>query len=139
MMKQEVWVWWQNYKSMTIFYVALTQNVLTDYTNICIFIHGYKKPIDFRGDSRGILRTFPLDARRESGYQLDRVQSGFDPDDWKPMSTIGSGVREIRIHDVVDIYRVIYIAKFSDAVYVLHCFQKKTEKTSDMDMALATK
>lgn len=88
-----------------------------------------KKEIDFRGDSLDILRTFPIAARKEAGFQLDKVQSGHDPDDWKPMTTIGYGVREIRIQDASGIFRIIYIAKLSDAVYVLHCFQKKTEKT----------
>ena len=98
-----------------------------------------KKEIDFRGDSLDALRAFPVAARKEAGFQLDKVQSGLDPDDWKPMNTIGSGVREIRIQDAAGIFRVIYIAKLADAVYVLHCFQKKTTKTSDMDKDLATK
>lgn len=98
-----------------------------------------KKPIDFRDSSLDDLCDFPKEARREAGYQLDRVQSGLDPDDWKPMNTLGSGVREIRIQDIVGIFRVIYVAKFSDAVYVLHCFQKKTDKTSKMDSDLAIK
>ena len=98
-----------------------------------------KKEIDFRGDSLDALRAFPVLARKEAGFQLDKVQSGLDPDDWKPMNTIGSGVREIRIQDAAGIFRVIYIAKLADAVYVLHCFQKKTTKTSDMDKDLATK
>jgi len=98
-----------------------------------------KKEIDFRGDSLDVLRAFPVLARKEAGFQLDKVQSGQDPDDWKPMNTIGSGVREIRIQDAAGIFRVIYIAKLADAVYVLHCFQKKTNKTSDMDKDLATK
>ena len=66
------------------------------------------------------------DARREAGYQLDRVQNGLEPEDFKPMSDIGSGVQEIRIKDEAGIFRVLYVAKFEDAVYVLHCFQKKT-------------
>lgn len=99
----------------------------------------HQKPIDFRGNSLDILRSFPLDARREAGYQLNRVQSGLDPEDWKPLNTVGAGVREIRIQDAVGIFRVLYVAKFSDAIYVLHCFQKKTEKTSQIDLDLAMK
>ncbi|PIZ05242.1 MAG: hypothetical protein COY58_00030 [Gammaproteobacteria bacterium CG_4_10_14_0_8_um_filter_38_16] len=98
-----------------------------------------KKEIDFRGDSLDALRAFPVSVKKEAGFQLDKVQSGQDPDDWKPMSTVGSGVREIRIQDAAGIFRVIYVAKLADAVYVLHCFQKKTEKTSKTDIDLATK
>lgn len=78
-------------------------------------------------------------VRREAGYQLDQVQNGQEPDDWKPMNTVGQGVKEIRIRDAVGAFRVIYVAKFADAVYVLHCFQKKTEKTSKPDVDLAAK
>lgn len=97
------------------------------------------KPIKFCGNALDDLRTFPLSARREAGHQLDQVQRGREPDDWKPMSTIGQGVREIRGRDASGAFRVIYVAKFADAVYVLHCFQKKTAKTSKADVDLATK
>jgi len=97
------------------------------------------KPIEFRGSALDDLRDFPLDVRREAGYQLDQVQNGRDPDDWKPMNTVGAGVREIRIRDAAGAFRVIYVAKLVDAVYVLHCFQKKTEKTSKTDLDLATR
>ena len=76
-------------------------------------------------------------ARREAGYQIDRVQNGYEPDDWKPMSSIGAGVQEIRIRDAAGAFRVVYVAKFADAIYVLHCFQKKTQKTSKTDLDLA--
>lgn len=97
------------------------------------------KPLAFRGSSQDDLRAFPTAAKREAGHQLDQVQHGFEPDDWKPMPTIGSGVREIRIRDLAGAFRVIYVAKFADAVYVLHCFQKKTEKTGKLDIELASK
>jgi phage-related protein len=109
------------------------------YKILYIYPMDNKQEIDFRGDSLDALRAFPVSARKEAGFQLDKVQSGEDPDNWKPMNTIGSGVREIRIQDAAGIFRVIYIAKLADAVYVLHCFQKKTAKTSDMDKDLATK
>lgn len=96
------------------------------------------KPIQFRGSALDDLRHFPLPIRREAGYQLDHVQHGLEPDDWKPMPSIGQGVREIRLRDITGAFRVIYVAKFSDAVYVLHCFQKKTQKTSKPDLDLAT-
>ncbi|WP_292532376.1 type II toxin-antitoxin system RelE/ParE family toxin [Methylocystis sp.] len=92
-----------------------------------------------RGSALDDLRAFPVSARREAGHQLDFVQHGAQPDDWKPMPTIGRGVREIRIRDAAGAFRVIYVAKFADAVYVLHCFQKKTQKTSKADIDLAVK
>ena len=95
------------------------------------------KPVEFRGSALDDLRAFPEAARREAGYQLDRVQHGREPDDWKPMTAVGRGVREIRIRDAVGAFRVLYVAKFDDAVYVLHCFQKKTQRTSKADLKLA--
>jgi phage-related protein len=95
------------------------------------------KPVEFRGSALDDLRAFPEAARCEAGYQLDQVQHGRDPDDWKPMNTIGRGVREIRIRDAAGAFRVLYVAKFDDAVYVLHCFQKKTQKTSKANLNLA--
>jgi phage-related protein len=97
------------------------------------------KPVEFRGSSFDDLRAFPLAARREAGHQIDQVQHGREPDDWKPMNTAGQGVKEIRIRDAAGAFRVIFVAKFADAVYVLHCFQKKTEKTSKSDVDLAAK
>ncbi len=83
------------------------------------------------------LSRFPPAARRKGGYQLFQVQEGDDPDDWKPMSDVGPGVREIRVREKEGAFRVIYVATFRDAVYVLHCFQKKTQKTSAGDIDLA--
>ncbi len=97
------------------------------------------KPVEFRGSSLDDLRSFPLAARREAGHQLDLVQHGQEPDDWKPMNTVGQGAREIRIRDAAGAFRIIYVAKFADAVYVLHCFQKKTGKTSKPDLDLAAR
>jgi phage-related protein len=96
------------------------------------------KPIEFCGDALEELCAFPVSARREAGFQLYQVQEGNNPDDWKPMTMIGAGVREIRIRDKDGAFRVVYVAKFEDAVYVLHCFQKKTQKTSAEDIALAS-
>lgn len=95
------------------------------------------KPVEFLGTSLDDLRAFPLAARREAGYQLDRVQKGQEPDDWKPMPSLGRGVKEIRIRDAAGAFRVVYVAKFAAAVYVLHCFQKKTERTGKTDLDLA--
>ena len=95
------------------------------------------KPIVFLGGSLDDLRGFPADARREVGYQLDRLQRGLDPDDWRPMPSIGAGVREIRVRERAGAFRVIYVATFADAVYVLHAFQKKTRQTARRDLDLA--
>ncbi len=95
------------------------------------------KPVAFHGDSLDRLRDFPQDARREAGHELYQVQKGLDPSDWKPMPTIGAGVREIRIRDGIGAYRVIYIATLADAIHVLHVFQKKSQKTAQRDLALA--
>ncbi len=97
------------------------------------------KPVEFRGSSLDDLRAFPLPARREAGHQLDQVQHGQEPDDWKPMAIVGKGVKEIRIRDAAGAFRIVYVAKLADVVYVLHCFQKKTEKTSKTDLDLAAK
>ena len=97
------------------------------------------KPVEFRGSALDDLRAFPLPARREAGHQIDQVQNGQEPDDWKPTTTVGQGVKEIRIRDAAGAFRVMYVAKFADAVYVLHCFQKKTEKTSKTDLDLTAK
>lgn len=94
------------------------------------------REIEFSGASLKTIRKFPATAKREAGHQLDRVQRGLDPMDWKPMKTIGQGVREIRIQDEGQ-YRVIYIATFKNTVYVLHAFQKKSQKTSKRDLEAA--
>jgi phage-related protein len=97
------------------------------------------KPVAFLGDSLDALRAFPDEARQDAGFQIHKVQSGENPDDWKPMATIGPGVREIRIRDEAGAFRVIYLTKLEDAIYVLHCFQKKTQTTSEKDKELARK
>jgi len=97
------------------------------------------KPLEFLGDSLDRLREFPRLARRAAGFQLERVQRGLEPFDWKPMSSVGAGVREIRVRDESGAYRVLYVSKLEDAVYVLHCFQKKTQETPKRDIDLAEK
>ena len=96
------------------------------------------KPLKFVGPSLNELRDFPEEARRAAGFELRAVQNGFEPGDWKPMKTIGSGGNEIRIH-ILGEWRVIYVARFLDAVYVLHAFQKKTQKTSRQNIEIARK
>jgi phage-related protein len=97
------------------------------------------KQIQFLGDSLKRLREFPEDAKHDAGYQLDKVQRGEQPDDFKPMPSIGKGVEEIRVWDDSGTYRVIYTARLADAVYVLHAFQKKTPATAKRDIELAGK
>lgn len=89
------------------------------------------------GDSLKSLREFPDDARQDAGYQLDKVQRGDQHDDFKPMPAIGKGVEEIRVSEPSGAYRVIYVARRPEAVYVLHAFQKKTQATSKKDIDLA--
>ena len=95
------------------------------------------KPVAWLGDSREQIRAFPDEPRHEAGYQLERVQAGKDPRDWKPMPSIGIGVNEIRVRNDTGAFRVIYLAKFAEAVYVLHAFQKKARKTAKADIELA--
>ena len=95
------------------------------------------KSVGFRDTALADLRGFPPAAKREAGHQIDQVQKGHDLDNWKPMPPIGAGVCEIRIQDAAGAFRVIYVAKFAGSIYVLHCFQKKTQKTSKTDIDLA--
>ena len=94
------------------------------------------KQVTWMGSSREDLKAFPTEARREIGFQLEHVQEGVDPDDWKPMSTVGSGVREIRVRESSGVFRCIYLATRPEGIYVLHCFQKKTQKTRQQDLDL---
>ena len=89
------------------------------------------------GSSYSDQLAFPKQPRREAGFQLSRVQAGLDPTDWKPFDEVGAGTREVRISDANGIFRVMYVAKFEEAVYVLHCFQKKTQATSKQDKDIA--
>ena len=91
----------------------------------------------FLGDSLKRLRDFPERARHDTGYQLDKVQRGDQPDDFKPMPAIGKGVEEIRVSDSSGNHRVIYLARRAEAVYVLHAFHKKTQATPRKDLEIA--
>lgn len=96
-----------------------------------------QKGIEFLGDSLDRIREFPDDAKREAGYQLGRVQVGLQPDDFKPMPTVGKGVEEIRIREDSGAFRVFYIARMKDRVYVLHAFQKKSQATPKRELDIA--
>lgn len=95
------------------------------------------KRIVFLGDSLDELRRFPEPARKEAGVQLHKVQQSLEPSDWKPMPTVGPGVREIRIYDDAGAFRVIYVTSIGDAVYVLNAFQKKSQQTPGRHLDLA--
>jgi len=95
------------------------------------------KSVQFLGDSLKCLREFPIGARHDAGRQLDKVQHGKQPDDFKPMPSIGKGVEEIRVWDDAGTFRVIYTARLANLVYVLHVFQKKTHTTSKKDIDTA--
>lgn len=95
------------------------------------------KPIDWRGSSLDDLREFPEAARTRAGYELRKLQRGELPDDWRPFPDVGSGVNEIRIDSPGGWFRVMYVAKFEEAVYVLHSFQKKSRKTLRSDVEIS--
>ena len=92
--------------------------------------------IIWHGDSLSRIRHFPDGARQDAGFQLGRVQQGLEPRDWKPMTIVGPGVVEIRIHVGIE-YRVLYVARHGHSVHVLHAFVKKTQKTKIADIELA--
>ena len=96
------------------------------------------KTLRFIGTSLDDLRDFPAEARRQVGFELDAVQRGMMPTDFKPMPTVGAGVYEIRVH-VLGEWRVMYVARFEQSVYVLHAFQKKTQRTRKEDLELAAR
>jgi phage-related protein len=94
------------------------------------------KKITWLGNTHETVKGYSILVKQDIGYNLDKVQRGIDPCDWKPMTSIGQGVKEIRIHEENE-YRVIYVAKFEESIYVLHAFVKKTEQTSKKDLGLA--
>jgi phage-related protein len=121
--------------------IVLPSTGFFDYSGGGIYKNLYNclvsmKPLRFVGSSLDDLRNFPDEARRAAGFELRAVQNGLDPSDWRPMQAIGSGAREIRIH-VLGEWRVIYVAKPHDTVYVFHSFKKTTRKTGRQDIELA--
>ena len=96
-----------------------------------------EKQILWLGSAYDDLLAFPKDARKEAGFQLGKVQAGLEPTEWKPFDDVGAGTKEIRIRDASGTFRVMYLAKFEEGIYVLHCFQKKTQATSKQDKAIA--
>ena len=118
---------------------ALLSHLLSNVDNVYKYLYTCpvsEKPIFWFASSLDDVRSFPEDARRLAGHFLHLIQQGLEPPDWKPMASIGQGVYEIRIHTRVE-HRVFYLAKFSEGIYVLHAFQKKTRSTSASDVDLA--
>lgn len=95
------------------------------------------KAIVFLGSSLDAIRDFPGPVRRRTGFELRQMQRGLDPSDWKPMTSVGPGVREIRVREASGAFRVIYVAHLADAIYVLHAFQKKSRATVKRELDLA--
>jgi phage-related protein len=95
------------------------------------------KPIDWRGSSLDDLREFPEVARGQAGCELRKLQRGEMPNDWRPFPEVGPGTNEIRIDCADGWFRVMYIAKYEEAIYVLHSFQKGSRKTSRGDVEIA--
>ncbi len=93
--------------------------------------------VTWLGSSKADLKAFPAAVMDDMVHQLFLVQCDIEPHDWKPLATVGIGVKEIRVRDAGGIYRTVYLATRPDAVYVLHCFQKKTQQTTKRDINLA--
>ncbi len=96
------------------------------------------KPVMFMGDSLTQIKSFSASTRKEAGVEIHKLQQGINPSDWKPMQSIGAGVQEIRIRDEFGAFRIIYTVRIQNAVYVLHAFQKKTQKTLKHDLDIAS-
>ena len=96
------------------------------------------KPVHWLGSSRSDVRDFSALARGKLGHELYQIQQGLTPSDWKPMASVGVGVLELRIHAGKE-FRILYLARFEEAVYVLHAFEKRTRRTRVIDIALARK
>jgi phage-related protein len=94
------------------------------------------KSIYWLGSSKSDLSRFPAEVRRDAGFQLRALQQRLTPIDFKPISTVGKGVEEIRLRSEDGAYRVFYVARFEEAIYILHAFQKKTQKTAKRDIQL---
>jgi len=95
------------------------------------------KSVIWMGRSKEDLKSLPVLIQQAAGFELHKVQIGLEPGDWKPMTTVGPGAREIRLKDASGAYRVLYVASIGARVYVLHCFQKKSQKTGLQDLRLA--
>jgi len=91
----------------------------------------------WEGDSLEVIRRFPGPARQDLGAELRRLQTGDRPLNSRPMPSIGARVYELKEQDERAWYRVIYLAKIENRIYILHCFEKKSAKTGKSNLALA--
>ena len=107
------------------------------YDIFLLMTDGQMKPLCFLGDSLKQNRDFPEAARKEPGVELHMIQQGLEPNDWKPIASVGPSVREIRIRDRAGAFRVLYVANIESAIYVLHAFQKKAQQPAKRDLELA--
>ena len=97
----------------------------------------HRKSVVWIGSARNDLLSFPEEARRKIGHQLNIVQNGGLPDDWKIFAAVGPGAMEIRVHVDGNQFRTLYVARFDEAIYVLHCFAKKEQRTATKDVDVA--
>ena len=95
----------------------------------------FPRPLLWVGSAREDLRAFPAIARSAAGRALGLLQDGRPPSDYRSMPSIGAGVWEIRVN-TGGAFRVFYVAKFAEGIYVLHAFEKKSRKTSRNDLAI---
>lgn len=120
--------------------LPLTSGHLALLPRIGVLYNVQEKPVEWMGNSRKDLRDFPAEARGEAGYDLFLVQQGGSPRDWKPLQSVGPGAAEIRIQGWSGgrlEHRVVYVARFPEAVYVLHAFQKRSRTTATRDLETA--
>ena len=96
-----------------------------------------RKPVRFVGAALADLKDFPKNAMQDVGFQLDKISKGQDPDDFKAIPRVGRGAMELSVWDEEGTFRILYVHKFEDAVYVLHCFKKTTQKIPDADIDIA--
>jgi len=93
--------------------------------------------IAWEGDSREVLKSFPEDIRQNFGFELWELQLGERPSDYRPLTSIGPGVFELRDQDERAWYRVVYLSRINDVIYVLHCFEKKSREMPRKDFEKA--
>jgi phage-related protein len=93
--------------------------------------------VDWLGDSRDVVRGYARDVRVAIGNELRLLQTGEKPVHARPLKTVGRGVWELKISEAEGQFRVVYVVKRNDRIYVLHAFQKKTQQTPQRDIDLA--
>lgn len=96
-----------------------------------------QKAVEFCGSSEEDIASFPDKAKQRMGYQIELLQDGDEPSNWKPMKSVGPGVNEIRVKCKDGAFRVFYVVNRPEAIYVLHAFKKTTQKTEKREIDLA--